>query len=113
MSITVNDTDDEVEKIGHDNHQIGTNDTNVDQIHSTKNSLRRRGRPSHPKTNATYKHQCNDCNYATNKLGNFERHHVVHTGEKPFKCKFCARKFTQKSYLTIHTRHFHDSASNH
>ncbi|KAF8778765.1 Zinc finger protein 208 like protein [Argiope bruennichi] len=39
-------------------------------------------------------HWCDICNKAFNRKDNLERHLRVHTGEKPFKCTFCSRRFT-------------------
>jgi len=31
-------------------------------------------------------------------------HYIVHTGERPYKCKQCDRAFSHKSNLTSHFR---------
>lgn len=34
-------------------------------------------------------HKCDECDYATEVRTNLNRHKLMHTGEKPFKCRFC------------------------
>lgn len=104
-----NDDDDDNE-IGQPNDENGTNDTDMVQIHSTKKSLCKKERPPLQESSAK-KYQCNDCNYSTDKSSNFKRHLLVHTGEQPFNCKFCAQRFNQKSNLTEHTRRLHKNTA--
>ena len=37
------------------------------------------------------------CDYKSSHTGHVERHFRKHTGERPFQCKFCDKKFTEKS----------------
>ena len=34
-------------------------------------------------------HECNQCNYTCTSSGTLQRHMIIHTGEKPFKCAGC------------------------
>jgi uncharacterized Zn-finger protein len=34
----------------------------------------------------------------------FCRHIRIHTGDKPFQCKICARAFSRSDHLTTHIR---------
>lgn len=50
-------------------------------------------------------HICPFCPYKSLYTGNMERHiQVKHTGEKPFSCKICEKRFTQKCDLKRHMR---------
>ena len=46
---------------------------------------------------------CPVCGLLINsKRFNFKQHLKIHTGEKPFVCKICARSFRQKAHMVKH-----------
>ena len=45
---------------------------------------------------------CNECNYATQNKSYLVNHSRTHSGEQPFHCKLCDRKFGQSSCLNQH-----------
>ncbi|XP_060533785.1 gastrula zinc finger protein XlCGF52.1-like isoform X1 [Cylas formicarius] len=51
-------------------------------------------------------HICPRAYYARNKL---TRHLYTHSGEKPFQCTICDKKFNDKSYLKQHMKKTHNS----
>ncbi|KAL3314729.1 hypothetical protein Ciccas_006648 [Cichlidogyrus casuarinus] len=65
--------------------------------------------PRKPKRNpANYKFHCDQCTYMTNNGGTMEHHKRAHTGEKPFVCDVCGKRFAQKANMKTHrNRHIH------
>jgi len=47
------------------------------------------------------------CDKAFSESGTLSTHMSIHTGEKPFKCLLCDRRFRVLSILRNHTRRVH------
>lgn len=52
-------------------------------------------------------HSCDDCGFATESLGRFERHRASHTGVYPYECTECPRRFAAKEELSRHRHIIH------
>ncbi|KAH7964464.1 hypothetical protein HPB51_027297 [Rhipicephalus microplus] len=56
--------------------------------------------------------QCPLCPYTTHNATTMREHLPVHTGERPFCCPMCNKRFSRKKYFRVHLR-LHDKASGH
>ncbi|XP_041967436.1 zinc finger and BTB domain-containing protein 41 [Alosa sapidissima] len=48
--------------------------------------------------------QCPKCDKTFDRIGKYESHTRVHTGEKPFQCDICHQCYSTKSNLTVHKK---------
>ncbi|XP_075688350.1 zinc finger and BTB domain-containing protein 41 [Rhinoderma darwinii] len=54
--------------------------------------------------------KCPKCEKVFDRVGKYESHTRVHTGEKPFECDICNMRYSTKSNLTVHRkRHSSDT----
>lgn len=54
--------------------------------------------------------KCPKCDKTFDRIGKYESHTRVHTGEKPFQCDICLQCYSTKSNLTVHKKK-HDTDS--
>ena len=50
------------------------------------------------------KHKCDVCGKGFFEASKLAEHHNVHTGAKPFKCKFCSASFASNGTMRAHQR---------
>ena len=48
------------------------------------------------------KFKCRFCEKVLASNTNLINHERIHTGEKPYKCKYCGRGFTEKGNMRVH-----------
>lgn len=48
--------------------------------------------------------QCNDCEYVTLISANLARHTRTHTGEMPFHCQVCDKRFSRSDHYSTHMK---------
>ncbi|XP_060588224.1 zinc finger protein 561-like, partial [Ruditapes philippinarum] len=49
---------------------------------------------------------CTYCGKIFTKTGNLNRHIRIHTGERPYECRTCGKRFSDQSYVRKHTEKF-------
>ena len=52
--------------------------------------------------------KCDICHKAFYAKNDLLKHSRIHTGEKPFECKFCQKKFSIRSHVKRHERETHE-----
>jgi len=58
---------------------------------------------SHSKIHTDNAYVCEYCDKKFGRKGNYIEHKRIHTGEKPFECPICKKRFRQKYGQTEHT----------
>ncbi|XP_031633716.1 vascular endothelial zinc finger 1-like [Contarinia nasturtii] len=51
-------------------------------------------------------HRCDQCNYATSRIGHFYRHKLTHTDQKPYQCHRCFKNFNRSDNMKSHMKLF-------
>ncbi|XP_034433437.1 zinc finger protein 770-like [Hippoglossus hippoglossus] len=49
-------------------------------------------------------HQCRSCSKCFPSPSKLKRHMMIHTGQRPFSCELCGKRFRQKTHLRVHCR---------
>ncbi|CAG9575483.1 unnamed protein product [Danaus chrysippus] len=57
----------------------------------------------------TRKFVCKICNYITHRSKDLSAHLVTHSGDRPYKCDLCPKRFTQQSSLQNHKEQLHNN----
>ncbi len=63
-----------------------------------------RKRPAKEAEKSAMRFVCDQCGYATNHNWLLKRHHLTHSGEKPYVCNVCTKAFRQSAHLSGHMK---------
>ncbi|XP_064463842.1 zinc finger protein 70-like [Ornithodoros turicata] len=61
---------------------------------------------------APKRHRCSFCHYSSDYMAHVKMHMRIHTGEKPYVCQVCFRRFSQKAALGRHSKAIHEGQRN-
>jgi len=54
-------------------------------------------------------HRCHFCPKVCTSLANLATHERIHTGEKPYQCEVCGKRFNhisnKKAHMIVHMKH--------
>lgn len=83
---------------------------NFSQSGHMKNHIRTKHKD---KTDGTFEHHpCATCGKSYRDCNSLKRHLLTHTGERPFKCSFCPKSFSQLGYMQTHIKNQHKDKAN-
>ncbi|XP_030374670.1 zinc finger protein 235-like isoform X2 [Scaptodrosophila lebanonensis] len=74
-------------------------------------SKKSKSKPKAEPKKRNYHRVCDYCGHAFRSAHNYKMHVLRHTGEKPFSCNLCERKFYANYYLQMHIRTVHEGIS--
>lgn len=52
-------------------------------------------------------YKCLQCNYVAKRKDTYQRHLLVHSGERRHQCRYCLKLFTRKDNLKVHVHTYH------
>ncbi|XP_058470526.1 zinc finger protein 770-like [Solea solea] len=65
---------------------------------------RRKGCSTTTSNQINTSHQCYMCSKCFPSGSKLQRHILTHTGQRPFHCEICGKRFQQKTHLRVHSR---------
>lgn len=114
-SILVDDEDDNEENVNSNVIAIKTaadapvqrQQRNHVNVAATSRNSNKKQQSIHAVTTPTKRYKCDRCDFSSKKKWDFDRHYQKHTGERPFECEYCERRFARKAHLDHHTKTIH------
>ena len=74
------------------------------QTHRSQDSEDQQRKQFYPKTASYEEYVCESCGKIFGNKYNFQKHQLIHSGQKPFLCGECGKSFRQKNHLVDHQR---------